>query len=166
MLISFLLGVTFSSCSKNTEEITSEAQTNAFNIDNVKKGQLNGQEITYERKNGMNFFQGDIVLTDKQLSGGSELHKGGASYSRWPNGKIYYTIANNMGSINVNKINTAINEYNTKTNTQWIYRTNQSNYVEFIFGSSSGSDGWAHIISGRKTNNFSGSIYFCRISYS
>jgi len=93
----------------------------------------------------MNFFQGDIVLSDKQLSEGSEFNKGGASYSRWPSGKIYYTIASNMGSINVNKINSAISEYNNKTNTQWIYRTNQSNYVEFIFGSSSGSDGWAHI---------------------
>ncbi len=145
VFMSFLIAAIFSSCSKNNEEITSEAQTNAFNADNVKKGQLNGQEITYERKNGMNFFQGDIVLTDKQLSEGNEVNKGGASYSRWPNGKIYYTIAGNMGSINVNKINSAISEYNNKTNTQWIYRTNQANYVEFIFGSSSGSDGWAHI---------------------
>jgi len=96
MLIIFLIAATFSSCSKNNDEITSEAQTNAFNIDNVKKGQLNGQEITYERKNGINFFQGDIVLTDKQLSEGSELNKGGASFSRWPNGKIYYTIASNI----------------------------------------------------------------------
>lgn len=145
VLMSFLMAATISSCSKNNEEIVSEAQTIALNADNVKKGQLNGQEITYERKNGMNFFQGDIILTDKQLSEGNEVNKGGASYSRWPNGKIYYTIAGNMGSINVNKINSAISEYNNKTNTQWIYRTNQSNYVEFIFGSSSGSDGWAHI---------------------
>lgn len=145
ILMSFLMAATISSCSKNNEEITSEAQTNAFNANNVKKGQLNGQEITYERKNGMNFFQGDIVLTDKQLSEGNEVNKGGASYSRWPNTKIYYTIAGNMGSINVNKINSAVSEYNNKTNTQWIYRTNQANYVEFIFGSSSGSDGWAHI---------------------
>lgn len=143
--MSLVIAAALISCSKNNEEITSEAQTNAFNAENVKKGQLNGQDIMYERKNGMNFFQGDIVLSDKQLSEGNEFNKGGASYSRWPGGKIYYTIASNMGSINVNKINSAISEYNNKTNTQWIYRTNQSNYVEFIFGSSTGSDGWAHI---------------------
>lgn len=145
VLTSIIMTAVLASCSKNNEEITSEAQTNAFNIENVKKGQLGGQDITYERKNGLNFFQGDIVLSDKQLAEGSEANKGGAGFSRWPSGKIYYTIASNMGSINVNKINSAISEYNNKTNTQWIYRSNQSNYVEFIFGSSSGSDGWAHI---------------------
>jgi hypothetical protein len=145
VFMSFIIAATFVSCSKNNEEITSEAQANASNIENFKKGQLNGQEITYERKNGLNFFQGDMVISDKQLSEGSELNKGGASFSRWPGGKIYYTVASNMGSINANKITSAVNEYNSKTNAQWIPRTNQSNYVEFIFGSSSGSDGWAHI---------------------
>lgn len=143
--MSFLVAATFASCSKNNEDIASEAQSSAFNSDHLKKGKLGGQDIIYERKNGLNFFEGDMVLSDKQLSEGNEVNKGGASYSRWPGGKIYYTIASNMGSINVNKINSAISEYNSKTNTQWIYRTNQSNYVEFIFGSSSGSDGWAHI---------------------
>ena len=132
------------SCSKNNEEITSEAQTNALPSGNVQKGQLNGQPITYIKKDGKNFFQGDIVLTDEQLNDQS-VQKGGTSFSRWPGGKIYYTVASNMGSINANKITTAVNEYNSKTNTQWIPRTNQTNYVEFIFGSSSGSDGWAHI---------------------
>ncbi|UKB80475.1 M12 family metallopeptidase [Chryseobacterium sp. MEBOG07] len=145
VFMSFIIAATFVSCSKNNEEITSEAQANASNIENFKKGQLNGQEITYERKNGLNFFQGDMVISDKQLSESSELNKGGASFSRWPGGKIYYTVASNMGSINANKITSAVNEYNSKTNAQWIPRTNQTNYVEFIFGSSSGSDGWAHI---------------------
>ncbi|WP_106914729.1 M12 family metallopeptidase [Chryseobacterium aurantiacum] len=145
IFMSFIVAATLISCSKNNEEIAAEAQTTASNMENVIKGQLNGQEINYEKKNGMNFFQGDIVLTDQQLTEGGSSNKGGASFSRWPGGKIYYTVASNMGSINVNKINTAVSEYNSKTNTQWIPRTNQSNYVEFIFGSSSGADGWAHI---------------------
>lgn len=144
-LMSLMMAAIVSSCSKSNDEITNETQTNAVNIANLKTGQLNGQEITYERKNGMNFFQGDIVLSDQQLSEGGTTHKGGATYSRWPNRTIYYTVASNMGSINGNKINSAVNEYNTKTNTRWVQRTNQSNYVEFIFGSSNGSDGWAHI---------------------
>ncbi|ATN06451.1 hypothetical protein EGY07_02305 [Chryseobacterium indologenes] len=139
-----MIATMLTSCSKNNEEITSEAQTNALPSGNVQKGQLNGQPITYIKKDGKNFFQGDIVLTDEQLNDQS-VQKGGASFSRWPGGKIYYTVASNMGSINANKITTAVNEYNSKTNTQWIPRTNQTNYVEFIFGSSSGSDGWAHI---------------------
>ncbi|WP_250253968.1 M12 family metallopeptidase [Chryseobacterium sp. Marseille-Q3244] len=144
-IVSLAMTAIVSSCSKSNDEMASETQTNAVNIAHLKKGQLNGQEITYERKNDLNFFQGDIVLSDQQLSEGGTANKGGASLYKWPSGKIYYTIASNMGSINVNKINTAVSEYNNKTNTQWIPRTNQSNYVEFIFGSSNGSDGWAHI---------------------
>ncbi|REC59416.1 hypothetical protein DRF65_26280 [Chryseobacterium pennae] len=144
-LIGIVIVATLSSCSKNNDEIASETQTAALEVSHLKKGQLGGQEITYERKNGMNFFQGDIVLSDQQLTEESTANKGGASLYRWPNRTIYYTIAGNMGSINVNKINTAVNEYNSKTNTRWVLRTNQSNYVEFIFGSSNGSDGWAHI---------------------
>ncbi|MCS4303488.1 M12 family metallopeptidase [Chryseobacterium sp. BIGb0232] len=144
-LIGIVIAATLSSCSKNNDEIASETQTAALEVSYLKKGQLGGQEITYERKNGMNFFQGDIVLSDQQLTEESTANKGGASLYRWPNRTIYYTIAGNMGSINVNKINTAVNEYNSKTNTRWVLRTNQSNYVEFIFGSSNGSDGWAHI---------------------
>lgn len=145
VLMSFFITIMLASCSKNNEEIMEEAQTTSFNANNIKKGQLDGQAITYERRNGMNFFQGDIVLSDKQLAEDNLVNKGGASLSRWPSGKIYYTVASNMGSINANKITNAVNEYNNKTNTQWIPRTNQSNYVEFIFGSSSGYDGWAHI---------------------
>lgn len=145
VFMSLMIAATLSSCSKNNDEMATETQVTAVNTANLKKGQLGGQEITYERKNGMNFFQGDIVLSDQQLTEGGTTHKGGATYSRWPNRTIYYTIASNMGSINVNKINTAVNEYNSKTNTRWVQRTNQSNYVEFIFGSSNGSDGWAHI---------------------
>lgn len=144
-LMGLIMAAIVSSCSKNNDEMATETQTNAVNTANLKKGQLDGEEITYERKDGMNFFQGDIVLSDKQLIEGGAASKGGATYSRWPNRTIYYTIAGNMGSINVNKINTAVNEYNSKTNARWVQRTNQSNYVEFIFGSSNGSDGWAHI---------------------
>ncbi|OCA79984.1 hypothetical protein BBH99_04960 [Chryseobacterium contaminans] len=144
-LMGLVIATALSSCSKNNDEMATETQTNAANTANLKKGQLDGQEITYERKNGMNFFQGDIVLSDKQLTEGGVASKGGATFSRWPNRTIYYTIASNMGSINVNKINTAVSEYNSKTNVRWVQRTNQSNYVEFIFGSSNGSDGWAHI---------------------
>ncbi|WP_261511078.1 M12 family metallopeptidase [Chryseobacterium paludis] len=139
--MSFFIVITLASCSKSDEDIMEEPQTNTF----IKKGQFGGQDITYERKNGMNFFQGDIVLSDQQLTEDNSVNKGGASLSRWPGGKIYYTVASNMGSINANKITNAVNEYNNKTNTQWIPRTNQTNYVEFIFGSSSGYDGWAHI---------------------
>lgn len=141
----FVIMVAFASCNKNNEDIMAEAQADGLQTKNIKEGKLGGQTITYEEKDGLNFFQGDIVLTDKQLTEDHSANKGGASFSRWPGAKIYYTVAGNMGSINANKITTAVNEYNTKTNTQWIPRTNQTNYVEFIFGSSSGSDGWAHI---------------------
>ncbi len=143
LCLSFMAAAILSSCDKSNDDLSTNTDQ-PFQKEEVRKGQLNGQPITYIRKDGKNFFQGDIVLTDEQLQEHSQK-KGGASFSRWPGGKVYYTVASNMGSINANKITTAVNEYNTKTNTQWIPRTNQSNYVQFIFGSSSGSDGWAHI---------------------
>jgi hypothetical protein len=44
-----IIAAIFSSCSKNNEEMV-ETQTNAVNTANLKKGQLDGQPITYERK--------------------------------------------------------------------------------------------------------------------
>ncbi|PKF74410.1 M12 family metallopeptidase [Chryseobacterium sp. PMSZPI] len=137
-----------SSCDKNNEEMTTEATSKPTINENVKKGRLNGQDITYIRKDGLNFFQGDIVLTDEQLAGNdTKQQKGGASYSRWPQGIVYYTIASNMGSINKDKITAAIKEYSDKTNVKWVPKTSwlQWNYVDFIFGSSTGADGWANI---------------------
>ncbi|WP_312298358.1 M12 family metallopeptidase [Chryseobacterium sp.] len=144
MGLSLMTAAFLFSCDKSNDDLTTSPDQSSQK-EEVRKGQLNGQSITYIKKDGLNFFQGDIVLSDKQLEEGAAASKGGASYSRWPGGKIYYTVAGNMGSINANKITSAVNEYNSKTNTQWIPRTTQSNYVEFIFGSSSGSDGWAHI---------------------
>ncbi|MEE6128912.1 M12 family metallopeptidase [Chryseobacterium arthrosphaerae] len=144
MGLSLMTAAFLFSCDKSNDDLMTSPDQ-ASRKEEVRKGQLNGQPVTYIKKDGLNFFQGDIVLSDKQLEEGATANKGGASFSRWPGGKIYYTVAGNMGSINANKITSAVNEYNSKTNTQWIPRTTQSNYVEFIFGSSSGSDGWAHI---------------------
>lgn len=130
------------SCDKSNDDLV--ADSNPSSKEETKEGKLNGQSITYIRKDGKNFFQGDIVLSDNQLNDDSQK-KGGVSNWRWPGGKIYYTIANNMGSTNRNKIINAVNQYNNYTDTRWIPRTNQNNYVQFIFGSSTGSDGWAHI---------------------
>ncbi|ASW76009.1 peptidase M12 [Chryseobacterium piperi] len=143
MICLSLIAATLYSCDKSNDDLDTSTNPSSSK-EEIKKGQLNGQSITYIRKDGMNFFQGDIVLSDKQLNDNSQ-EKGGASFSRWPNKTIYYTIASNMGSINRDKIINAINQYNSKTNAKWVARTNQSNYVQFIFGSQSGSDGWAHI---------------------
>ncbi|WP_343644176.1 M12 family metallopeptidase [Chryseobacterium sp.] len=86
-----------------------------------------------------------FLLMIKLKNNSLKNNKVAASFSKWPQGRVYYTIANNMGSINYNKIINAVNEYNTKTNVKWIPRTSQNDYVEFIFGSSSGADCWAHI---------------------
>lgn len=147
VLASFIVITVLSSCTKN-DDIAAIDDNVALTDDvgSIKTAKLNDQTITYIKKNGKNFFQGDIVLTDDQVEdNSSKNNKVAASFSRWPQGRVYYTIANNMGGINKNKIINAVKEYNTKTNVQWIPRSNQNDYVEFIFGSSSGSDGWAHI---------------------
>lgn len=119
MGLSLMTAAFLFSCDKSNDDLMTSPDQASRN-EEVRKGQLNGQSITYIKKDGLNFFQGDIVLSDKQLEEGATANKGGASFSRWPEGKIYYTVAGNMGSINANKITSAVNEYNSKTNTQWI----------------------------------------------
>lgn len=46
-IISLVVAVIASSCSKSNDEITTETQATAVNAVNLKTGHLGGQEITY-----------------------------------------------------------------------------------------------------------------------
>ncbi|ASZ12049.1 M12 family metallopeptidase [Chitinophaga pendula] len=138
--------LSFAACNKPSTDAVSIPETEPIEVRTV---QIGTQELTYARKGGLNIFEGDIALSDQQLklsSGGMQSEGAGVlAVDRWPQARIYYTIASNMYTANRQKITDAINHYNQNTRIRWIPRTNESNYVVFIPGASNGADGWAAI---------------------
>lgn len=52
----------------------------------------------------------------------------------WANKKVYYTFNSNVTAQFKNEINKAINEWRKQSGLEFIERTNQTNYIEFILG--------------------------------
>jgi uncharacterized protein (TIGR02145 family) len=77
-------------------------------------------------------FQGDIILTEKQLQidslKGATLKK----YKLWPNNTVYYIIDNNLDS--KGDVLQAINHWKEKTTLNFIEWTGQENYISFKLG--------------------------------
>ncbi len=59
----------------------------------------------------------------------------------WPNGTIYYTIANNF--LQPERVNNTIEHYHDNTGIRFVPRTNQRNYIEFV--NVSGTTSWSYI---------------------
>lgn len=93
----------------------------------------NGQaaEVTYKIINEKKILQGDIVLSEVY---DSILDMPDQSYGRmdklWLDGKVPYTIHNKIP--NSKAINDAITLFNKQTVTNFVKRTNEDIYVEFI----------------------------------
>lgn len=76
-------------------------------------------------------FQGDIELTEKQLSAIST--KSGCLSSQikyWPDNMVYYIYGN--GFTGASKVERAIEEWQNKTSLEFVYGTGNGNYIEFI----------------------------------
>jgi uncharacterized protein (TIGR02145 family) len=94
---------------------------------------INEDTITVEKIGDKNVFQGDIILTEDQLK--TRSTKGAGLFSiayRWVDNTIYYTINEALQSTNTRIID-AIGHYKEKTSLKFVERTNQANYVEFIW---------------------------------
>jgi len=86
---------------------------------------LNGTTITCEKINDEYIFQGDILLQPSTR---------GAAYAEgdlWPENTVYYTINTNLP--NPERVTQAIDYYHTYTNLNFVERTNQANYIDFIY---------------------------------
>jgi len=100
----------------------------------IKQYSFRGGLITAELINGEIVYQGDMILTDDQVSSAT---KKGASIiylgrERWPSSIVYYDI--DPGCPHEDKIEEAIAHYEELTPINFIKRTNQTNYIEFIDG--------------------------------
>jgi uncharacterized protein (TIGR02145 family) len=86
---------------------------------------VNGTTITCEKINDEYIFQGDILLQPSTR---------GAVYAEgnlWPENTVYYTINTNLP--NPERVTQAIDYYHTYTNLNFVERTNQANYIDFIY---------------------------------
>lgn len=119
------------------------------------------QSITLTNYDGLNLFQGDIILTEEQIVRMTAVENGidndyklkstgrASVASRWPNKVVPYVI--NSSLPNQSRVTNAITHWESKTNFDFVPRTNQQNYIEFVVGT--GCSSYVGMIGGRQTIN-------------
>ena len=94
---------------------------------------INGGTITVENINDKYVFQGDIFLTEDQLNSGSRKAAGLNSIIHgWTCQTVYYKI-NDKLSNRKDDIMAAIQNYEANTPLKFEERTDQDNYIEFVW---------------------------------
>ena len=104
---------------------------------------IDGDTITVEKINDKYVFQGDILLTEDQLTSGSKKGAGFILFmNKWNCNTVYYKINDNLQD-KKNEINAAIEHFKENTSLNFIEWTDpdQKNYVEFVWnGDGNASD--------------------------
>ena len=101
---------------------------------------LHGKSLTYERLNGQNILQGDIMLTDEEVDPNRPATESAFRDSgRWPAGVVYYTIDDNF--TNPDRVHLAMENWriNTKSIILFLPRHEQADYVTFQNSTGNGS---------------------------
>lgn len=96
--------------------------------------------MTVSNYDGIRVFEGDIVLTDEQIlrlsaqeqGTGGRISSAGQSNPalRWPGRVVPYVI--NSSLPNQSRVTSAISHWEANTSFDFVPRTNQSNYIEFV----------------------------------
>ena len=92
------------------------------------------QEFTLEIRNGLVFIFGDVLLFTEEAFRLKQMEKGGIivfNILRWPGGQIPYVVSTAHPAYS--DIVAAINHINSNTNICMVPRTNQADYVEFVY---------------------------------
>ena len=102
------------------------------------------QTVIYEIVGKYAMFEGDIILGKVDAQGNlikSDLQTQGIvkDNGRWSGGIIPFVINSNVTAAGVSNINSAIAHWEEKTPINFIARTSQSNYIEFVRGDSAGA---------------------------
>ncbi|MFN0213566.1 MAG: M12 family metallopeptidase [Saprospiraceae bacterium] len=101
-------------------------------------GNLDGREITYNKVDGLNVWEGDILLTDEQLKELGALDRGTISTISshvWPNKTVVWKFKNGLDQATKDKWNAAKAHWEAVTNVEFKVRTNEADYVQVIKGS-------------------------------
>lgn len=113
-----------------------------------KQGNYRGRSITYQEIDGKAIWQGDILLSNADLSTSqisqsdenARVYGGGLAneFRHWPDGRIPYKIENGMDSIGIKN---AMAAWEEKTPINFVPRTNEFDYI-LIRRSASGARSW------------------------
>lgn len=103
-----------------------------------KTGYYLGSLISYQRIDGLNIFNGDMVLTDEQLSSSppkkTDVHTEGHGQNNiWPGATVYYNISTSFTTSERAVIVSAINDWATKTGLSFVSR-NTGTYLRIQRG--------------------------------
>jgi uncharacterized protein (TIGR02145 family) len=95
---------------------------------------FNNDTITCRKVDDEYVFQGDMILTEKQvmqLNGnkGASIPTDDMFLKLWPEGKVFYTI--DFKFTNIDNIEDAIKYWEERTPLEFIPRTNEENYLKF-----------------------------------
>jgi hypothetical protein len=141
--------------SENQEIMTEFANPNPGASTNVYYA---GQQFVVEQFNGDYIYEGDILLHPSLVSHQEvkvvfeegevvpETKSVGRTSGRWPNNTVYYAIESSLD--NKNRVYDAIKHWEANTNIDFVERTTQSNYINFVTGS--GCSSYVGMIGGRQ----------------
>ncbi|WPQ66125.1 M12 family metallopeptidase [Chitinophaga sancti] len=158
LLTGLVLAMSFSSCKKQEATDTSTTTTKDCGCSSMEafpniKGEpvtitnkKTGEQYSLIKKGDRYLLDDDMVLGESQvkfLKGETDdatARTGRANFvNLWPNRIVYYSI--NVGLPNSSRVTDAIAHWQANTNIQFVQRTNQANYIEFIKDDGCYSDG-------------------------
>lgn len=110
--------------------------------------------LTVEKLDSLYIFQGDVILTPSQVEQLSQSHETrsvatNSFVNYWPNHTVYYTYAS--GFSGQNKVQTAINQWQSKTGLDFVYGTGHGNYIEFKENTNDGNHSEIGMVGGKQT---------------
>ncbi len=111
----------------------------------VKEGYYQGKKITYIREDGINYWGGDMILGDNEISDKPqpENRASGIDSRKWPNATIYYKFYNG-NSTQRNTFKTATAEWTKKTNLKFVditsYSLNRVGYHIAVYFNQTGNN--------------------------
>ena len=89
-----------------------------------------GENLTCELIDGKYVFQGDMIINPD----GNKRNLKGAGldddYMKWPYGRVYYTISDDI--LDPERITEAIEHWESRTDIQFLERTDEDDYIHFI----------------------------------
>ena len=153
LLLFVLLGtVACSSPEREAISPTADAPILAAPAGEVKDGLLFGHPIKYLRTtDGRNLYQGDIWLTDDQISTGRgpQPEGTGRTRARWPNNTVFYII--DPALPNPKRVSDAINDWEANTPLRFVQGANPGGHI--VFRQSDGCSSNVGRIGGRQFIN-------------
>jgi uncharacterized protein (TIGR02145 family) len=169
-------GTASSFTTKTTDILIGAEQMFPASAGNTSAVTLDGESVTCELINGFYIYQGDIILAAPQAQGAGWQGQGvgqqgqgvatqdqgvgqqgrgvvtkGAALNlqtrHWPNNRIYYNI--NQSLPNPSRVTQAINAIKEVSNLEFVVRTGEANYIDFVYDAS-GCSSFLGMVGGRQ----------------